>query len=133
LSWRWNTFSQKAAGTQEIENGHVTGNQFRIIYGSPVMVTAFWYPVSPLDNPKFLPYLGLGGGPYWMKERLEIGIVTFEDSSWHFGLSPEAGVMIPAGYNTSLIATARYNYAFESGDAPEYQWWSFNVGFSWTN
>ncbi len=117
----------------EIENGNVSGNQYRIMYGSPIMATAFWYPKSPLDNPSYMPYLGLGVGTIYTKERLEIGIVAFEDTAWHFGLSPEAGVMIPVGYYTNLLVGARYNYAFESGDSPEYQWWTLSVGFAWTN
>ena len=50
-----------------------------------------------------------------------------------FGLTPEIGVMVPVGYYTNLIMGARYNYAFKSGDSPEYQWFTFSVGFSWTN
>jgi hypothetical protein len=41
--------------------------------------------------------------------------------------------MIPMGYYTSFVVRAKYHYAFESGDAPDYQWWSINVGFAWSN
>jgi hypothetical protein len=41
--------------------------------------------------------------------------------------------MIPVGYYTNFLVSGRYNYAFESGDSPEYQWWSISVGFAWTN
>jgi len=133
LAWHWNTLYEATNEMIEITNGHVTGNQYRIIYGSPLMATVFWYPKSPLDNPGFMPYFGFGAGTIWMKKRLEIGIVAFEESNWHLGLTPEAGFMIPVGYYTNIIAGARYNYAFESGDAPEYQWWTFSVGFAWTN
>jgi hypothetical protein len=133
LGWHWNTFYETTDEMIELENGHVSGNQYRIVYGSPIMVTAFWYPSSPLDNPDFMPYLGLGLGTIWMKKRLEIGVVAIEENNWHFGLSPEAGLMYPVGYYTSLLVAARYNYAFETGDAPEYQWWSVSVGFAWTN
>jgi outer membrane protein len=133
LAWHWNTFYKTTDEMLEITNGHVSGNQYRILYGSPIMATAFWYPNSPLDNPDYMPYIGLGAGTIYMKERLEIGIVAIEESSWHFGLSPEAGVMIPVGYYTSFIAGARYNYAFKSGDDPEHQWWTISVGFAWTN
>ena len=133
LAWHWNTFHKNSRDLIEIENGHVSGNQFRVLYASPVMATAHWYPRSPLDNPEFIPFVGLGAGPVWMKERLEIGIVALEDSNWHFGLSPEAGFQIPVGYYTSFYASGRYNYVFEAGDAPEYQWWSLSFGFAWTN
>ncbi len=133
LMWHWNTFNQTTDELLDIENGNVSGNQFRVLYGSPLMATAFWYPKSPLDNPSFMPYLGLGVGAIWMKERLEIGIVALEESSWHFGVTPEVGVMVPVGYYTNFIAGARYNYAFESGDSPEYQWFTLSVGFAWTN
>jgi hypothetical protein len=133
LAWHWNTFYKTTDEMLEIENGHVTGNQYRIAYGSPVMATAFWYPSSPLDNPSFMPYLGLGAGAVWMKERLEIGIVAFEETTWHFGLTPEAGFMFPVGYYTNLIVSGRYTYAFKTGDSPEYNWWSLCVGFAWSN
>jgi len=133
LSWHWNTFDMTSSELLEIENGHVSGNQFRIFYATPLMATAFWYPRSPLDNPEFIPYIGLGAGTIWTKERLEIGIVALEDSGWHFGLSPEAGFMFPVGYYTNLIISGKYNYAFEAGDSPSYQWWSLSFGFAWTN
>jgi len=133
LAWHWNTFYKTSSEMLEIENGNVSGNHYRITYGSPLMATAFWYPSSPLDNPDFLPYIGLGAGAIWMKKRLEIGIVAIEESEWHFGLTPEAGVMFPVGYYTSLVISGRYTYAFETGDAPGYDWWSLSVGFAWTN
>ncbi len=133
LAWHWNTLSEKTSEMIEITNGHVTGNQFRLLYGSPIMATVFWYPKSPLDNPGFMPYFGLGAGTIYVKKRLEIGVVAFNESNWHLGLTPEAGIMIPVGYYTNFIAGARFNYAFESGDAPSYQWWTLSLGFAWTN
>ena len=133
VSWHWNTFYEKTDELIDINNGHVSGNQYRILYTTPLMATAYWYPNSPLDKPRYMPYLGIGLGTIWTKERLEIGVVAFEDSAWHFGLTPEAGLMIPIGYYTDFFTSVRYNYAFKSGDSPEYQWWSLNVGFAWTN
>jgi hypothetical protein len=132
LAWHWNTFHKTSSEMLEIENGNVSGNHYRIMYGSPLMATVFWYPLSPLDNPDFMPFVGLGAGAIWMKKRLEIGIVALEESEWHFGLSPEVGLMYPVGYSTDIVVSARYNYAFEAGDSPDYDWWSLSVGFSWT-
>jgi opacity protein-like surface antigen len=128
LSLHWNTFHAKSSELLEIENGNISGNQYRVAYGVPIHVTAQYYLRSPLDNPDFIPYVGFGVGTTWIKRRLEVGVFAFEESSWRFGLAPEAGFMVPVGYINYLTFTARYDYAFKSGDEPAYSYWGLRVG-----
>ena len=105
------------------------GKSIRVVGGKRKTISLLTFPSLPDADADDVIAVGRGTAD----ERLEIGIVAIEESSWHFGLAPEVGVMIPVGYYTNFIAGARYNYAFKSGDSPEYQWLTFSVGFAWTN
>jgi outer membrane protein W len=80
------------------------------------------------------PYIGLGAGAYYIKQRLEIGVMMLEVDNWHFGLMPEVGVLIPTE-SVIFIIRAKYNYAFSAGksigkDAIDISYVSLNVGVS---
>lgn len=111
LSLNWNVFNQLENETTEIENGHVTGTQNRTINSFPLLATGHYY-FGERKNTR--PYLGLGLGAYLIKQRLGIGVYTFEESNWHFGVAPEVGIQFPMGYDAMLMIFARYNHAFET-------------------
>ena len=82
-------------------------------------------------------YFGTGVGTYYIKQRLEIGLVAFESDNWHFGLAPEAGVLIKLSRDATMIFDVKYNYAFSAGENiggssdNDIQYWGFNIGFAW--
>lgn len=136
IAWQWNTFHEQTDRliSLEIENidGDVSGHQFRRVYATPILVTGHYYLQSTEGYRNVLPYLGVGVGAYWIQRRLEIGIVAFERSAWHFALAPEGGVIIPMGYDSNLILNVKYCYAFESGDSPAYAYWNINIGVTYS-
>jgi len=75
----------------------------------------------------FNPYLGLNGGVMAVETRIEMGLYAVQETKWHWALGPEAGFMFPSDRFLGYVS-ARYNYAFEAGDAPEVAYWSFQVG-----
>ncbi len=126
ISLNWNVFNQVATETQEIEEGHVTGTQNRTINSFPLLATAHYYMGKKRE---LRPYFGLGLGAYLIKQRLGIGIYTFEESNWHFGVAPEVGVNFPVGYDATLMVAVKYNYAFEA-QGKTYSYFGLHLGIA---
>ena len=67
------------------------------------------------------PYLGLG----------------LVSSAWHFGISPEFGVVIPtaAGEGRQAIVSMRYHYPMKTGEyiggSKSFSYWPWDVGVFW--
>ena len=68
-----------------------------------------------------------------------MGVYRIDNDNWHFGIAPEAGLIIPFGDPTAgLYLSGRYNYAFDSGTALGgeennfYSYWEINVGFAFS-
>ena len=85
-------------------------------------------------------FVGLNVGTYYILQRLDMGVYRIDNDNWHFGLAPEAGLIIPVGEdNTSIYLGGRYNYAFDSGTAlggsedNYYSFWEINIGFAFSS
>lgn len=116
--------------------GAVTGQQYRHVLSFPMLVAADYFPrlARGVQGPQ--PFLGLGVGTYYIRQRFEIGSVAFEADNWHFGFMPEAGVAIPTGGGRMLTLTARYNLPvnggdYLGGDSRSYQSVSLAIGMSY--
>ena len=130
FSWHWNTFFETTDRTFRIENGHVSGTQDRRIEASPILTSAY-YHFQTMDDPNIRGYAGLGLGAYWISQRLDVGLLVFEEENWHFGMAPEVGVTVPTGWESHLLAAVRYNYAFEGSGSTAHAYWSFMLGLSY--
>jgi hypothetical protein len=134
-SFSWNYWSELTDQTIPLEHGAVGGTQIRYINSFPFLVNAHYYIGDRKDQIR--PYLGLNVGAYYILQRLDIGVWSFQNDHWHFGLAPEAGFMIEMSRGTYFMATARYNYAFDSGSTMggdsknTYAYWGINLGVSW--
>ena len=127
-SFTWNVFFEELKNetfTQGTES--ITANQFRYINTYPINFTAHYY-FGDYGSTRF--NVGLGLGAYKINRRTEFGIFQVEHNYWHFGLAPEAGVLIPLGASTDIMLSVRYNYAFKT-EGVDYSWLGFNVGFAW--
>ena len=93
----------------------------------PVLVHSDYHFTLLRDEPAAVPYLGVAVGGYWIKTETEMHGVTEDCSSWHFGMAPEAGVMIPVGPKALLILGVRYNYIFNS-DHDGQQYFTLGLG-----
>ncbi len=129
----WNIFDEKNGETIHLDNGAVSGTQIRYLNSFPIMVNAHYY----FGNRRsFRGFLGLNVGTYAINQRFDIGIWTVNNNNWHFGVAPEIGFIIPAGRQTSVIFSVKYNYAFSSGtplnggDSNDHSYIGFNLGLA---
>jgi hypothetical protein len=114
--------------------GTISGTQERWINTLPIMVSGFYH----FGRGDIVPYVGANVGTYYIVETFGIGTVAWESRNWHFGVAPEAGIMIGLSRTTYLMLTARYNYAFDSGENiaggedNAQSWVNLNVGLGFT-
>lgn len=128
----WSTFYEKLGGATVTEGTTtLTGSQYRYINAFPMQVTAHYYTSD--DPYSTRAYLGGGLGAYKINQRTEIGTYAFSDDYWHFGFSPEVGVLIPMNMDNQLNISVKYHYAVKTKDTMNYSWFGLNLGFAWGN
>jgi hypothetical protein len=135
----WSVFDLVSRDPIEIDRpefgGTITGTQDRWINAFPIMVSGYYH----FGRGDIVPYAGTNLGVYHIIQRFGIGTVAFESRNWHFGIAPEAGIMIGLSRTTYLMVSARYNYAFASGtnvageSGNSYTWLSLNLGLGFTS
>ena len=126
----WNVFYDKLSGSFTEDTETITGTQARYINAFPMLLEGRYHLGEPYD---IRPYLGLGIGAFRMLQETNTGLFGVENKTWHFGISPNAGILIPIGYqDTAVHVGLRYNKPFNNSDAPfEYSWLGIDVGLSW--
>ncbi len=141
LTLGWNLFDQRLDQpinfNDENISGTISGIQIRYINAFPILLNYHYYIGKRKDIRTFI---GLGAGVYYILQRLDIGVYRFESNNWHFGVSPEAGLLIPVfDSGTTFLAAVRYNYAFDAGksiggkDNNFYSFWTIRLGLSISN
>jgi hypothetical protein len=96
----------------ETDRGTVSAVQTRYFSSAPFIPTAYYYMRS---LHYVMPYVGGGLGPYFLRYEKYFGVVPDRQTSIRFGLSPEAGIVIPfKNSGLGLILTGRYNQVFYS-------------------
>jgi hypothetical protein len=129
VNFGWSTFDDKLDKIQEIDNGHISGNQFRLMYAVPIVATLHYYPNPNKYSDKIMHYVGVGAGPYRIENELQVGMFTVTEQNWHFGFCPEYGFMVPAE-TVFFTFNVKYNYVFKSGDTKAQQYLTFRFGIS---
>lgn len=115
--------------------GTISGTQERWINTLPIMASGYYH----FGKGDIVPYVGANVGTYYIVSTFGIGTVAWESRNWHFGVAPEAGIMIALSRTTFLLASARYNYAFDSGnniaggDDNAQSWVNLNLGLGFTS
>jgi len=126
----WTTFYEKLGGASYTdETTTITGTQYRYLNAYPLLVQAHYYLGTDPYDPRV--YLGGGLGAYKMNQRTNIGVWSLERNNWHFGLSPEVGVLFPISMDTKLNVSFRYHYVFKAKDTTDHSWFGLSVGFAW--
>ncbi len=128
---QWSTFYESdPRATYPIQdgNGAINGIRYKYINTVPMYLTGTYYLAS--DDAKVRPYLGLGIGTYWLEKRTDMGLFTDITNSWHFGLIPKAGVLIPVSFSTSIYVGLDYNLAFKNSELDTQSWLGLSVGFN---
>jgi len=113
--------------------GTISGKQFRYINTFPIMLGVHYY-IGKEDGTR--AFFGFNAGAMVIEEKIDIGLLALKELKGHFAFAPEAGVMLPLGYNFNLLASVRYNYAFSagkslSGDSSGHSYLSLNIGISY--
>ena len=137
----WNIFDERNAEPINVisgtGSGTISGTQVRSINSFPLLVGLHHHYGKKDDMRAFI---GLNTGLYYILQRLDIGTYRLDNDNWHFGLAPEAGVIIPFdGEDTGFYVGARYNYAFDSGTSLGgnennfYSYWEINLGFAFSS
>jgi outer membrane protein len=125
---QWSTFYQdEPRQTYVKDNGAINGIKYKYINTVPLYITGTYYLAS--DDASIRPYVGLGVGTYWLEQRTDMGLFTDIYNSWHFGLIPKAGVLIPISYSTSIYLGVDYNIEFKNSDLDQQSWIWLCVGF----
>lgn len=137
----WNVFDEKSYTPIEIDNGDgsgtISGTQVRSVNSFPLLV-GLHHHYGKRDDMR--AFIGLNAGMYYILQRLDIGVYRIDNDNWHFGLAPEAGLIIPFDEDrTGIYVGARYNYAFDSGTALGgsennfYSFYEINLGFAFSS
>lgn len=126
FAWDWNVFHNVVLETVELESGAVTGNQNRTLNAFPFLATGQYY----FGKSGIQPYFGLGVGAYYVKRQFDIGILSTNTNTWHFGVAPEIGFLFPMDMGFNILLKLRYNYAMEAGDSKAVSYFGINVGFA---
>lgn len=127
ISLNWNVFNEVESGLIHLDEADVSGTQNRTLNSFPLLIATHYYMGQ---NRSVRPYAGLGIGTYFIENKFGIGIYSFKESKWHFGIAPEIGVQIPLGFDASAIFSVKYNYAFKSGDAKTQSYVGLYIGIA---
>jgi hypothetical protein len=131
----WQEIYKNVKGDQfTFDNGAVYGSTYRHISSIPILLRARYWRGH--QGEAFHPFAGLGLGTYWMKQTLDLGLYTAEESHWHFGLAPEVGVLMATKGGVGVTLNARYNYPFAAGDylggkSASFSYWGFGIGLAY--
>ena len=130
-SFGWQTFNTKFTGTQEIDNAQITGTQYKYINAYPLQFNSHYYLG---DDGGIRPYIGTSVGVTWVNQRVDLGIFTSSDTSTHFAIAPEIGVVIPIGVaGVGAMVAAKYEQAFKSSNNFHVPYLSINISVAFLN
>jgi len=126
----WSTFYEKLDGATVSENTFtLTGTQYRYINAFPLLFQAHYYLGTDEYEPRV--YMGGGLGAYKINQRLNVGVWSLEERNWHFGLSPEVGLLLPVSMDTQFNISFRYHYVFKAKDTIDHSWFGLSLGLAW--
>ena len=131
----WNYWSEMTGEVIQLKQGALGGTQIRYINSIPILLNATYYLGGRRDELR--PFIGLNAGAYYVLQRLDMGVYSLDNDHWHFGLAPEAGVLIETSGDTYITAAGRYNYGFASGETVSGEkntiaYWGINIGLVYT-
>jgi hypothetical protein len=128
----WHVFHERTNETIEVENVAIGGSQDRYINSFPIMLGVHRYFGAEEGT---RPYIGLNAGGFVFIQTIRVGVVELEEDTWEWGLTPEAGVVVPISYGSAFIVNGRYHWSptpegLAGGDR-DLTYWGIHVGFAW--
>lgn len=126
----WTTFFEERANDIYTDGtATLTGTQYRYINAFPILLQGHYYLGTDEYEPRF--YFGAGLGTYKMIQRTDIGVWSIEENHWHFGMSPEVGLLYPVGMSSQLNINLKYHWVLGVDDSLDYSWLGVSIGFAW--
>lgn len=124
----WNIFDQVVDETRTFADQPVTltGRQFRTLNAVPILLTVHKYLGQMSDAHA---YVGAGVGTIHSRNRVDVGILTVDETHWHFAAVPEVGFLLPVNDDAWFYMNAKYNWGASSGGVSQ-QFFGLNIGFS---
>lgn len=128
LGWDFFNGDSNEMFTVETETSQtdISGLQRFYVNYLPIMVNTHYY----LEAGETKYYAGTGLGAVRTIKRTSIGTFNINDNHWHFGVTPEVGVLLPLGLTTSMNLAVKYPVAFKTSESIAFSYLSFNVGFA---
>jgi len=126
----WQSWSAKNDHTSTEGSVTIGGTQARGVYINPIYARAQFalFDIrAASSHKKPVPYAAMNFGGAHMVRRVDIGISSLTEDSWHWGFAPELGVEIPLS-RLVAIAGVRFNYLVASGEGPEQLYFTFTLG-----
>lgn len=130
LSAGWQVFDQQTDEVVSAFGVDLSGDQFRYVNSWPILANASYFFGT---EGHARPYLAANVGTYIMEHRLEVGLYAIEETNWHFGFAPEAGIAIPVRPNVAAVLNSRYNYALAAGSVDDQSYVTFSLGLAWSH
>jgi len=128
LSIGLNVFNNVVDATHTFADQPVTltGRQFRTINAMPILITGHKYLGQMSDAHG---YVGAGVGTIYARNRVDVGILSVDESHWHFAVVPEVGFRLPVNNDALVYVNVKYNWGASRDDVST-QFFGFNIGFS---
>jgi hypothetical protein len=132
LGWQ-ELYDQTGFQQYNFPQGAATGTTYRHLMIVPILVKARYWTGETHQGRTMHPFFGAAIGTYYIRQTLDFGIYTAEESNWHFGLAPEAGIVMGQVRGAAWTLLARYNYAVKAGEyldgkKPAWAYWQFGIG-----
>lgn len=132
LLFGWQVFSERTDKTIQLQSGAATGTQDRWVNSFPIMLNAHYY-LGERGNIR--PYVGLNAGGLIVLRRYAIGVITLDNDSWEWGVTPEIGAVVPLNRDTALLLQGKFTYSFTGEDLAgtdmKIAYYGISVGFAW--
>jgi outer membrane protein len=125
VSLGWQVLYGKDEKTLRYGNTTFSGTIATNLNLIPMLIAGNYYFMT--DPKGVRPYGGFGIGAYAAEHRIDVGMWTVSDTSWHFGFAPELGVVLPTG-SRQLVVSTKFNYAAASGRWDPLMYLNFNLG-----
>lgn len=122
-------YKELPKNTYPIDNGAITGKQYRYITSVPLLVSGLYYPLG--QETVIVPHVGLGLGTYYVDKKLDMGLFRDQTKVWHLGLAPQLGVSVPINYKTSFNVNAQYNVALKTKNHDAEGWLTLSFGLKY--
>jgi len=101
-------FSKSDPITIEWDNKAITAVHLRDLYSYSFMAEGGY---SYQSNSDVTPYFKLGIGGFWTEQYTTVGLLSWYDRNWDFGMRPELGFYyIPQFYGIGFTANVKYSW-----------------------